>query len=100
MNRRVLCASLLLVSGLLAPFALMAAAPEQGDAASKPVPRRAQASGQGDEGARVFAANCSRCHQAPMGLAPRITGTVIMHMRTRARLSREDEKKLLKYLAP
>jgi cytochrome c5 len=51
-------------------------------------------------GERVFAANCSRCHAAPMSLSPRITGTVIMHMRTRARLSREDEKLLLKFLAP
>jgi mono/diheme cytochrome c family protein len=53
-----------------------------------------------DAGERAFAANCSRCHAAPMGLPPRITGTVIMHMRTRARLSRQDEQALLKYLAP
>ena len=58
------------------------------------------ASSQTSTGDRIFAANCSRCHQAPMSLSPRITGTVIMHMRTRARLSREDEKNLLKYLAP
>jgi cytochrome c5 len=53
-----------------------------------------------DAGERAFAANCSRCHAAPMSLPPRITGTVIMHMRTRARLSRQDEQALLKYLAP
>jgi len=35
-----------------------------------------------------------------MTLSPRITGTVIMHMRTRARLSKQDEQLLLKYLAP
>jgi len=51
-------------------------------------------------GERVFAANCSRCHTPPMSISPRTTGTVIMHMRVRARLSREDEKLLLKYLAP
>ena len=28
------------------------------------------------------------------------TGTIIMHMRTRARLSRKDEQALLKFLAP
>ncbi len=44
--------------------------------------------------------NCSRCHAAPMSLSPRITGTVLMHMRTRARLSREDQQLLLKFLAP
>lgn len=51
-------------------------------------------------GDRVFQANCGRCHTPPMTLSPRITGTVIMHMRARARLSRQDEQLLLKYLAP
>ncbi len=51
-------------------------------------------------GEEVFATNCSRCHAAPMSLSPRITGTVIMHMRVRARLSQHDEQLLLKYLAP
>jgi cytochrome c len=51
-------------------------------------------------GERVFMANCSRCHMPPMTLSPRITGTVIMHMRTRARLSKADQDALLKFLAP
>jgi cytochrome c5 len=51
-------------------------------------------------GEQVFMRNCSRCHVPPMSLSPRITGTVIMHMRVRARLSREDQQLLLKYLAP
>jgi len=55
---------------------------------------------QGESGDRVFANNCSRCHAAPMSLSPRITGTVIMHVRTRARLSQSDEQLLLKFLAP
>jgi len=55
---------------------------------------------QAESGDRVFANNCSRCHAAPMSLSPRITGTVIMHMRTRARLSQRDEQVLLKFLAP
>jgi cytochrome c5 len=53
-----------------------------------------------DPGEQVFVNNCGRCHMPPMSIAPRITGTVIMHMRVRARLSREDEELLLKYLAP
>jgi cytochrome c5 len=53
-----------------------------------------------DPGERAFQKNCSRCHLPPMTLSPRITGTVIMHMRTRARLSKQDEQLLLKYLAP
>ena len=51
-------------------------------------------------GEQVFMTNCSRCHAPPMSLSPRIAGTVLMHMRVRARLSRDDEKLLLKYLAP
>jgi hypothetical protein len=51
-------------------------------------------------GEEVFKTNCGRCHNPPASLPPRITGTVIMHMRTRAKLSRQDELLLLKYLAP
>jgi cytochrome c5 len=51
-------------------------------------------------GEQVFKANCSRCHVPPMSITPRTTGTIIMHMRTRARLSRRDEQLLLKYMAP
>jgi cytochrome c5 len=52
------------------------------------------------DGEEVFQAHCARCHTPPMTISPRITGTIIMHMRTRARLSREDELLLLKYMAP
>jgi cytochrome c5 len=55
---------------------------------------------QQPSGERIFMNNCSRCHMPPMSIPPRITGTVIMHMRTRARLSEEDQRALLKYLAP
>ena len=51
-------------------------------------------------GERLFAANCSRCHMPPMSISPRTTGTILMHMRTRARLSRDDEQALLKFMAP
>jgi cytochrome c5 len=51
-------------------------------------------------GEQIFMRNCSRCHQPPMSISPRITGTIIMHMRVRARLSRKDQQLLLKYLAP
>ena len=53
-----------------------------------------------NEGERLFAINCSRCHMPPMSISPRTTGTILMHMRTRARLSREDEQALLKFMAP
>jgi mono/diheme cytochrome c family protein len=53
-----------------------------------------------DEGARLFETNCSRCHTPPMSISPRTAGTILMHMRTRARLSRKDEQALLKFMAP
>lgn len=51
-------------------------------------------------GEEVFMQNCSRCHKPPMTISPRTTGTVVMHMRVRAKLSRQDEQALLRYLAP
>lgn len=51
-------------------------------------------------GEKVFAANCARCHTPPMTLNPRVTGTVLEHMRVRARISRKDQQLLLNYLAP
>ena len=53
-----------------------------------------------DRGERVFQANCSRCHNPPETLNPRITGTVIRHMRVRANLSASDERDILKYFNP
>jgi len=51
-------------------------------------------------GEQVFMQSCSRCHKPPMTISPRITGTVVMHMRVRAKLSKQDEQALLRYLAP
>lgn len=51
-------------------------------------------------GQRKFDANCSRCHSAPEQLSPSLTGTVVRHMRVRASLSAQDEKDILKFLAP
>lgn len=53
-----------------------------------------------DPGERKFQANCSRCHNPPEQLSPRITGTVLRHMRVRASLSAQDEQDILRYLAP
>jgi cytochrome c5 len=53
-----------------------------------------------DVGQRKFDANCGRCHSFPEQLSPSITGTVVRHMRVRANLSAQDEKDILKYLAP
>jgi cytochrome c5 len=53
-----------------------------------------------DRGERAFNANCFRCHQAPESLNPRITGTVVRHMRVRANLSAQDERDILRFLNP
>jgi hypothetical protein len=52
------------------------------------------------DGERAFRQNCSRCHNAPEGFSPRISGTIVRHMRVRANLSRDDERAILKYLNP
>jgi cytochrome c5 len=53
-----------------------------------------------DPGQQKFQANCGRCHSAPEQLSPSITGTIVHHMRVRASLSAQDEKDILKFLAP
>jgi len=52
------------------------------------------------DGNDVFAANCSRCHNAPESFSPRISGTILRHMRVRANLSKEDEQAVLRFLNP
>jgi cytochrome c5 len=51
-----------------------------------------------NRGQQVFHQNCSRCHNAPNGLPPRISGTIVKHMRVRAKLSGDDYKALLEFL--
>jgi cytochrome c5 len=63
-------------------------------------PAKAQSTTPQDVGERKFNANCSRCHSAPEQLSPTITGTVVRHMSVRANLSAQDEKDILKFLAP
>lgn len=61
---------------------------------------KANSTKQPDVGQRKFEANCGRCHSFPEQLSPSLTGTVVRHMRVRANLSAEDEKDILRYLAP
>jgi cytochrome c5 len=55
---------------------------------------------QDDDGERIFEANCSRCHNTPDGFPPRISGTIVRHMRVRASLSAHDEQELLRFFNP
>lgn len=52
------------------------------------------------EGERRFQANCGRCHQAPENISPREAVAVVRQMRVRAMLSAEDQRLILKFLAP
>ena len=53
-----------------------------------------------DEGTRIFQQNCSRCHNTPEGFSPRLSGTILRHMRVRASLSKHDEEVLLRFFNP
>ena len=79
----------------------------QHDAGSSATPQNAQqlkstkaSAPQQNDGERKFEQNCSRCHSAPENLSPRISGTVIRHMRVRASLSEQDAKDILHFLRP
>ena len=52
------------------------------------------------EGENRFQANCGRCHVAPDDLNPRVVKAVVRQMRVRALLTAEDERLIVKYLAP
>jgi cytochrome c5 len=105
MNRRLIIFSVVLGATLSTGEFLSAA--QNGSQGAKHVsnqdnkpsrPKRAD-NGQ-DEGERVFAANCARCHNAPEGFSPRIAGTITRHMRVRANLSPEEERAVLRFFNP
>jgi cytochrome c5 len=52
------------------------------------------------EGEKRFEIHCGRCHVPPEDLSPREARAVIRQMRVRANLTAEDERLILKYLAP
>ena len=57
-------------------------------------------SSEQSDGEKKFKQNCSRCHEAPEGFSPSISGTVLRHMRVRASLSEQDEQDILRFLNP
>jgi cytochrome c5 len=70
------------------------------DTASKPSTSKDAATTENAEGEKRFQAQCSRCHLPPEDLSPREAKAVVRQMRVRANLSAEDERLILKYLAP
>ena len=91
----------LIATGLaLACVPLLALA--QNNPAHKPAPAQTRAASikTADRGQQVWEQNCSRCHNAPQGFSPHISGTIAMHMRVRASLSEADYRELRKFLNP
>ena len=70
----------------------------QGTKAAQAVPEKK--TDDAKEGERRFQENCGRCHNPPDSISPREVKAVLQHMRVRAMLSAEDERLILKYLAP
>ena len=88
--------------GLVSVSVLALGAQQSGKPQAKPYkdPIRQQVGPPQDDGERVFKQNCSRCHTAPEGFSPSISGTIVRHMRVRASLSQHDEEALLHFFNP
>lgn len=102
-NRTVLRIALIAGLGVLPTLpAILAQQSQPQDA--KPAaqqPEKAQAStADASEGEKKFKQNCSRCHEAPESFSPRISGTIVRHMRVRASLSEKDAREILRFLNP
>jgi cytochrome c5 len=88
----------LLGAGSMKMFAIPQA--PQGAVATQKVAKSATKKAAGDPGEQKFKENCGRCHNPPDALSPREVKAVLQHMRVRAMLSAQDEKLILKFLAP
>lgn len=90
-----------LVPSVACVLAQPQAAPEgTAQANNKKQKKDASSSQQQNEGQRIFEQNCSRCHNAPEGFSPNISGTIVRHMRVRASLSKHDAEELLRFFNP
>ena len=99
MNSKYLLAALVALA--IFPFAQAAQNDTTSNAQKSKAPAAAHATPPNhDEASRIFQQNCSRCHNEPQGFSSRISGTVLMHMRVRASLSKQDQEELLRFLNP
>jgi cytochrome c553 len=93
--------SIVVVLAVLVLSLLMAlrggARPQQAAAAPKTAAPKINESAEGE---KRFRTNCGRCHHPPEDLSPREARAVLRQMRVRAMLSAEDERLILKFLAP
>ena len=100
MNQKYLLAFTIVLGAAFAPLlATVQAQPQAAQAAKKQTATTHQ-SQPVEEGQRIFEQNCSRCHTSPEGFSPRISGTIVHHMRVRASLSQHDQRELLRFFNP
>jgi hypothetical protein len=92
--------SVLCVSALTLPALSQAGGGTSASQQPANAKNNAATSGKQGDGERKFQINCSRCHNPPEGFSPRISGTIVRHMRVRASLSKQDEQDILRFLNP
>lgn len=95
-TRIVLFLGLLLIAGSLRILAVPTAQP----GGHQPASAAADNAADVKEGEKRFQENCGRCHHPPDSISPREAKAVLRQMRVRAMLSVEDERLILKFLAP
>jgi cytochrome c5 len=96
MRIKIMVASIFL--GLVSVLCVARDAHHSNSAASPVVQDRSRASAMRLEGEKRFHANCGRCHAAPEKFPPRMTATIVRHMRVRATITDEDMRLVLYYL--
>jgi cytochrome c5 len=100
---RKFCMAVVVALSVIAALPALSASRVQPQDSQTPAKQSAQKDAgatTASEGERKFKQNCSRCHEAPQNLSPRLSGTVLRHMRVRASLSQQDERDILKFLNP
>jgi cytochrome c5 len=90
----------LVILFLVALGAAAQSSTQQPQAGPKPSSQKATATTESADGEKRFQSQCGRCHTPPADLSPREAKAVLRQMRVRANLSAEDERLILKYLAP
>jgi cytochrome c5 len=68
------------------------------DSSSSAAPATAQDENMRTEGEKRFRSNCGRCHTAPPKFPPRMTATIVRHMRVRAVITDQDMRLILRYM--
>lgn len=93
-------AMFVLLSFSLCAAIASSARPQQQQPGNPPPQKAAAKKNESAEGEKRFKANCGRCHHPPEDISPREARTVLRQMRVRAMLTDEDERLILKFLAP